>query len=598
LSTVGTAALAFAAVYFAFLHFREKPPVPAEPVRFQILLPEKTASAPSGAFALSPDGRQLAYAAAGSDGVDRLWVRDRDSLEARPLFGSESPAFIPFFWSPDNRFIAFDAGGKLKRIAISGGPAEPVCDLTSYGVGGAWNHDGVLIVGNGAGGLIRVSEAGGPTSPLTVLDPSRGETHHLLPAFLPDGRHFLYLRVSTTPDNSGISIGSLDAKPEEQSSKQLLATRYGAVYVPSADPYLGHVLFVRDGTLFAQPFDARRLELVGEPAVLAEGLGTFLDFAFLSASTNGVLAYRTGGVSPEQLTWYDRQGKILGMASEPSALEFLPRLSPDGKHAAVSRIDSQGPSREVVWLLDFSRGTSTRFTFGSSNAQNAVWSPDGNRIIFASDRDGSMNLYQKLASGAKDEELLLKSAQAKFPTSWSRNGRFLLYTVVDPKTKADMWVLPLEGDKKPLPFLRTEFNEGDGQFSPDSHWVAYTSDESGRYEIYVRPFSPDSSATVSGAGGKWQISNGGGTEPHWRADGRQLYYIGTDGKVIAVEVTTNPAFQAGVPTGLFQAPATATTATRWDVTGDGKRFLFVARAIQPTQTPFTVVLNWPSLLRK
>jgi len=572
---------------------------PSEPVRFQISLPEKMTPVPTSAVVLSPDGRQLAFGAIGSDGMQRVWVRALDSLETRPLPGSESAALVPFFWSPDSRFIAFDAGGKLKKIAISGGPAETVCNLTSYGLGGSWNQDGVMIVGSGAGGLLRVSAAGGACFPLTVLDPSRGETHHLLPSFLPDGRHFLYLRVSATPEDSGIYVGSLDAKPEGQSSKRLVASRYGPAYVPSADPDSGHVLFVRDGTLFAQAFNARRLELVGEPVVLAEGLGIFLDYAFFSASTNGVLVYRVGSGSAEQLTWYDGQGKILGTAGEPVALEIDPELSPDGTHATVSRIDAQeGQNRLVLWLLDFSRGTTTRFTFGPSSAETAVWSPGGSRIIFASYQEGHSNLYQKLASGARDEELLLKSNEDKFPTSWSRDGRFLLYTALDPKTKSDLWVLPLEGDKKPFSFLRTEFNEGDGQFSPDGHWIAYSSDESGRQEIYVRPFSPDSNGNASGAGGKWLISSGGGTQPRWRGDGRELYYRTPDGKLMAVEVITKPVFQAGVPRSLFQGPSSVSSVDQWDVTADGKRFLFVAPATQVAQTPFTVVLNWPSLLKK
>lgn len=252
-----------------------------------------------------------------------------------------------------------------------------------------------------------------------------------------------------------------------------------------------------------------------------------------------------------------------------------------------------------MWLLDFSRGTSTRFTFGSSVATAAVWSPDGSRIIFASSREGNLDLYQKLASGARDEELLLKSSENKLPTSWSHDGRFLLYYAIDPKTKADLWVLPLNGDKKPFPFLRTEFNEQYGRFSPDGRWIAYSSDESGRDEIYVRSFSPDAAGTASAAGGKWLISNGGGTQPRWRGDGRELYYLAPDGKLMAVQVTTSPVFQAGVARILFQAPPTISASTpRWDVTGDGKRFLLPAPTAQSAQAPITVVLNWQAALKK
>ena len=584
------------AAAFAFVHFREKPAAPAEPVRFQVPLPDKTTAASTGAFALSPDGHQLAFAAAGSDGVSRLWIRSLDSLEARPLPGSESPRFPPFFWSPDSRFIAFDAGGKLKKIDISGGPAQTLCDVTGLAVGGSWNREGVIIFGQLVPGVImRVSANGGSASPLTTLDLSRKEIQHTFPSFLPDGRHFIYVRRSDTPENSGVYVGSLDAKPEEQDSKRLLATAYGAAYVPPSDAASGQLLFFRDGTLMTQPFDASRLELLGEPVTVAEHVGSFLSFGFFSVSTSGVLVYRTGGgAGALQPTWFDRQGKVLGTAGEPGNYLALV-LSPDGARAVVRRLDPI----LALYLLDFSRGTSTRFTFGSSLDQVPTWSPDGSRIVFASDRSGVFDLYQKPASGAQDEELLLKSSENKYPTNWSRDGRFLLYTASAPKTtKGDLWVLPLEGDKKPFPFLRTEFNSGDGQFSPDGRWVAYVSDESGRNEIYVRTFSPDSTAAASAAGGKWLISTGGGEGPRWRGDGKELYYLTPDG-LMAVEIAADPVFQAGVPKVLFQAPAQGiATSYQWSVTSDGKRFLFVASAAQSRQAAFTLVLNWQAALKK
>ena len=598
--------LGMALVALAFVHFREKPAAPSEPMRLEISVHEKMTFTTNTAFAfaLSPDGHQLAFLGSGSDGVQRIWVRAMDSLEARPLLGSESPSGPPFFWSPDSRYIAFDAGGKLKKIPIAGGPAETVCDVTSLVVGGSWNTDGIIIFGTGRDGVMRVSAAGGSASRLTVLDPSRQESRHVLPWFFPDGRHFIYKRVSSVPGNSGVYVGSLDAKPEEQPSKPLLSSEYGAAYASSTDADSGQLIFVRDGVLLAQPFDTHHLELVGEPTTLAEGLGAFLDFAFFSVSTTGVLVYQAGGGASMQLAWYDQQGKALGTAGEASETFFSLHLSPDGTRAAVSRITAQERT-PAVWLFDFSRGTSARFTFGSAFAEDAVWSPDGSSIIFNSNREGHYDLYQKPASGATDEELLLRSEVNKIPTSWSHDGRFLLYGANDSKTKNKLWVLPLGGDKKPFPFLRTEFNELDGDFSPDGRWVAYSSDESGRREIYVRPFSPDSNGTASGSGGKWLISNGGGVHSRWRGDGRELYYLAQDGKLMAVEVTTNPVFQAGIPRVLFQTPSMPAIGDvsehsdpRWDVTGDGKRFLFLAAPLQSTQAPFTLVLNWPSLLKK
>jgi eukaryotic-like serine/threonine-protein kinase len=581
----------------AFIHFREQPPAPGELSRFQIPVPDKAALAIDGAFALSPDGRQLAFAATGADGVLRLWIRSRDSLEARPLTGSELPPTpLPFFWSPDSRYIAFDAGGKLKKIDVSGGPARTLCDVTGLAVGGSWNRDGVIIFGNDTGGLMRVSADSGPAVPLTILDASRKESYHALPSFLPDGRHFIYLRRSETPGNSGAYVGSLDAKPEEQSVKLLLSTAYGPVFAPSTATGSDRLLFLRDGALMTQLFDPRRLELRGEPDTVTDHIGFFYSFGFFSASTNGVLVYRTGGGGASRLTSFDRQGNVRGTEGEQGNYYGL-ALSPDGTRAAVSRIEQNGS----LWLVDLSRGTSSRFTLGASDAVFGTWSPDGSRIVFASSRSGIYDLYQKQASDVRDEELLLKSSDSKYPTSWSRDGRFLLYMVPDPRTaKYDLWVLPFDGDRKPFPFLRTEFNNYDGQFSPDGRRVAYVSDESGREEIYVRTFSPDSSETVPDLGGKWLISTGGGSQPRWRGDGKELYYLAPDRKLMAVEITTNPVFRAGAPKALFQAPpqnAVSIISHSWDLTPDGKRFLFPAPADQGW-APFDVVLNWQAALKK
>jgi Tol biopolymer transport system component len=586
---------AIAALLFAtltpvlFIHLREKPLSLARPVRFEIPLPEKVTISTAGRYALSPDGNQLAFFASGSDGVTRIWIRALDSLDAHPLPGSESTADTPFFWSPDSRYIAFDAGRKLNKIDISGGAAETLCDLPGYAVGGSWNRDGVIIFGQDSGVIMRVSANGGPATPLTALNPSRKEVDHLFPSFLPDGGHFIYLRVSSQPENSGVYIGSLDSKPEQQDSRQLLATPYGPVYAPSSDPQRGQLLFLRDGTLMAQPFDSRGLELSGQPVTVARQVGSFWDGGFFSASASGVLVYRTAGGADSQVTWLDRQGKALGTTGEPGNYSTV-ALSPDGTRAAVTRID-QYP---VVWLVDFSRGTSTRFTFVSPLSSYAVWSPDGSHLIYASYKNsGSQDLYRKAANGATDEELLLKSDENKYPTNWSRDGRFLLYQALDSKTgKFSLWTLPLEGDKKPFLFLRTAFNNREGQFSPDGRWVAYVSDESGREEVYVRAFSPDSTSAASDTGGKWLVSTGGGVQPRWSGDGKELYYRASDGKLMAVDVATKSVFRPGLPKVLFQAPS-----SDWDIAPDGKRFLFAVPTKQG-QAPFTVVLNWQAGLKK
>jgi Tol biopolymer transport system component len=587
------------AVAMGMVHDREKPSAPGAPMRFQIPLPSKVNMAPGGGIALSPDGQRLAFTAVGTDGVQRLWLRALDSFEARPLFGTESSRIPPFFWSPDSRFIAFLAGTKLKKIGISGGPPQIICDL-SAGFGGSWNRDGVIILGTEHGGVMRVSSSGGVAFPLTKPNPARQESAHHSPIFLPDGKHFLYWCQSATPENQGVYIGSLDAKPEEQGSNQLVPTNFFPIYVPSTDSSLGQLLFIREQVLVAQPFDDKHLELVGEPTLVAEQVGSFGNYAFFSASTNGILVYISGGSGQQfQPTWLDRQGKVLGTAGG-LGLYYRLALSPDGRFAAVGR-----NTRTDIWLLNFSRGTEQRFTFGQGNSSRPIWSPDGSHIIFGSDREGVYNLYQKPASGAKEEELLFKSTEHKYPTSWSSDEGFVLYTAIDQKTKQDLWLLSLESGVKAIPFLRTNFNEGDGQFSPDMRWIAYVSDESGSNEVYVRGFSRSSgSDALSASIGKWLISEGGGTGPRWRRDGKELYYRATDGKVIAVEITAGTLFQAGSRKPLFQAPPdiaalyTIAPFPAWDVTADGKRFLLPVPAVENSPSPFNVVLNWTALLKK
>jgi eukaryotic-like serine/threonine-protein kinase len=597
--------LAALALEFVLTRSREPDsPIGTEPVRSEIPVPENVTLSFLGSFAISPDGRQLAFAAKGSDGVLRLWVRALNSLEARPLPGSESPVNDPFFWSPDSRSIAFGAGGKLKKIDLSSGSVQTLCDTSLDIEGGSWNRDGVIIFGQSGGargGLMRVSADGGTATPLTTLNASRGDAVHAFPSFLPDGRHFIYWISSSTPQNRGIYLGSLDARPGEQISRELVATDQLAAYAPSSDPDTGQLLFVRNGSLLAQPFDARRLELTGEPVTVAEQVGFLSAYPYFSVSTDGILIYRTGNGSSEdgQFAWYDRQGKRLGNVGQPGLfLQFA--LSPDGTRVGVHSIDAQHPA-SIILLVDLSRGTTTRLTYGPSMAYSSAWSSDGNRIIFVSSHAGKFGLYEKLLSGERDDQLLMQSDQNMVATSWSRDGRFLLYFTIDRRNQNDLWVLPLDGEKKAMPFLRTEFNEQDGYFSPDGHWVAYDSDETGREEVYVRAFSPDSTNMATGAGPKWLISTAGGIEPRWRADGRELYYVALDGKLMAAEVTTGRVFHAGAPKVLFQTPVAH---PEFGVTGvpevaaDGRRFLFKVPSDETSQPPFIVVQNWQSKLKR
>jgi serine/threonine protein kinase/Tol biopolymer transport system component len=573
------AALAVGLATISFLYFREKPPAPPATVRFQIQLP---GNAPAY---LSPDGRKLTFIARG-----RLWVHSLESGESRDLAATTTSG-TPF-WSPDGRFIGYITEGKLKKIAATGGPPQTVMNFRGNWGCGAWNQDDVIVFGDLQIGLFRVPASGGVPVQITALDPARREGSHYCPSFLPDRRHFVYIRSSTDDANTAIYLGSVDAKPEQQSSKPLVASNSQPVYAPSADPGSGYLLFVREGALMAQPFDDRQLELKGQAEAVAEHISSIragsihVDF---SASANGVLTFLPTSASERQVTWYDREGKVMGTVGEPGIYGTYIALSPEGKRLAI--IKDRRSDTGSIWLLDVSRGgTGTPFTFGSFTDANPVWSPDASRIVFSSKRNGAFNLYQKPANSVKDEEILFESSADKYPTSWSSDGQFLLYEAVHPKTKRDIWVLPMKGDNKPLPFLITEFDERRARFSPNGHWVAYTSDESGQDEVYVRSFSTNSAGAVE-AGGKWPISNGFGVEPRWRGDGRELYYRSRGGVLMAVEIAADTAFRAGKPQSLGTFASGG-----WDSAPDGNRFITAVSASGPQ--PVTVVLNWQAGLKK
>jgi Tol biopolymer transport system component len=570
--------------------------IPAQPVRLQIPMPSKPPLRVSGLFALSPDGQQLAFAASSSDGIPRIWLRPLSSLEIRPLAGTEGVATL-LFWSPDSRFIAFDSGGRLQKIGVSGGPADTVCALPRTPVGGSWNNAGVIIFGQFGGPIMQVPAAGGTATPLTVLDAAHGDVAHNVPVFLPDDRHFIYFRDTGT--DGAISAGSLDAKPDGQDTRRFSVTMFGAAYLPLADSNSGLLLYLRRGTLMAQPFDARRLEPSGDPAPVVEGpIGNFYDYGLFSTSRNGTLTYWSPGAVQSQLTWFDAQGNVVSTIGEPGPYGDV-ALSPDGARAFLSKRQQLEEGAAAVWLLDMSRGTSTRFELDrNAYSETAIWSPDGHKVIFGSARTGQMmDLYQKPISGSADAELLVTSRDWKTPLSWSPDGRSVLYESVGGMTKGDLWVLPLGNHRAPVSFLQTGFDERDGEFSPDGRWVAYASNESGRDEVYVRPFSSDASGTpLPDSGGKWIISSEGGVRPKWKKDGTELYYLDLGGRLMAASVSTRPVFQAGVPSLLFQTRSGSADA-HWAPSPDGRRFLFLVPETQGA-APFTVVLNWPAVLRK
>jgi Tol biopolymer transport system component len=585
--------LAIALATLAFVHFREQPPAPPEPIRFQIATP---ALATGNAFylSMSPDGRKLAYTAVGSDGINRLWIRSMDTLESRVLAGTEG-ALSPF-WSPDSRSIGYGDGTKLKKVDAAGdAPPQTLCESATPVGTGSWNADGMILFGGrGAGPMRRVSASGGTPSEVTAL--ANGDTFHTYPVFMPDGKHFVYLR-SGNPETRGIYAGSLENKPNEQPSKRLLASQFGAMFVPPAGSEIGRLLFLRESTLMAQPFDSGRLDLTGEPVPVAEQVGSAGSGGYFSI-TSSVLAYRAGGGTGRQLTWYDRKGMLTGTAGGQAALNEI-ELSPDGTRVVSYQDDAQ----QDLWLFDFARAANTRFTFEPGTDRYPVWSPDGNQIAYTSPSD-STNLFRKPSNGAGDAELLLKSPEPKYPQDWSRDGRYLLYAVNGAKTSLDLWVLPLEGDRKPAPVLVTPFAEVQARFSPDGRWIVYLSTESGRPEIYVRPFVPPGSSASPNSNGKWMISTGSGFQPRWRRDGKEILYLSPAGKMMSVDVSAaGGSFQAGVPKPLFDVPifggaAFQTPGARWDMTADGQKFLVNTASTQTGPTPITLLTNWQTGLKK
>ncbi len=570
-----TAILAVAATLLVLQIRRE----PSRVIQSSINPPEKSRfSFEDGPMALSPDGRRLAFVARTPEGKKLLWVRPLDGLLAQPLAGTEGASF--HFWSFDSRFLGFFADGKLKRIDASGGSPETLCDAPQ-GRGGTWSRDGVILFAPTVGGPIyRVSSSGGPATPVTRVDPSRRETSHRWPCFLPDGRHFLYL---VQGEKGGLHVGSLDSKEE----KLLLLANSNVAYAPP-----GYILFFREGTLRAQPFDAKRLQLTGEAFPVAEQVQSNVGFASanFSASENGVLAYVGGSAANlSQLVWLDRSGKRIGSVGEPADF-WDPRISHDGRRIAYVLNDAAGNGD--IWLYDLSRRVATRFTFDPENDIAPIWSPDDSRIVFTSYRKGPGDLYQKVSTGAGSDEMLLATSYRKIPTAWSPDGRFIAFHVLQPKTSWDLWVFSL-ADRKLIPYLQTEFAEYGAEFSPDGRWVAYVSAESGRPEIYVQPFP--------GPGGKWQISTAGGWMPAWRRDGKELFYIASDRKLMVARVRTGSTFEAEIPEPLFESKGKTfggLTRRQYDVSADGERFLVNWAMEEESSAPITLVQNWTAKARR
>jgi len=558
------------------------PPIEAHPIRLAVLPPQGTSF---GYAALSPDGRWLAFS--GTTGVRaQLWIRAMDGTATRALPGTEG-ALLPF-WSPDTRAIGYFAGGQLRRIDISGGVPLALADV-SVPTGGTWSREGVILFGTlGGAGLSQVPASGGPVVSVIRPDRSRQETDYLNPFFLPDGRHFLYNVLGGRADGRGVFIGSLDGF----SSRRLVSENSNAEYAPLPSGG-GVLLFAREGALLAQPFDPDRRQFMGEPVLVTDHVGTTFDAStagvtrrHFTASNTGLLVFDPANRRNSRLMWVDRSGQRSELAGFDDVV--MTRLSPDGQQFAAARFDPQSSGNSDLWIADADGTNATRLSFDPANDIFPLWSPDGARVRWASNRDGVYSVYEKAATGSGQDRLLFQTPLAKFPTDWSRDGRLIIYRQIDPKTSYDVWFAPADPHGigfTPTPFLQTTANEAAAVLSPSGTSIAYTSDESGRYEVYVQSFPS--------GGSKRQVSTAGGAAPLWRGDGLELFFHAPDGKLMAVPVKEGASITTGAPMALFEFhPAGALITPYYDVTPDGRRFLLNTLVDDEKAAPLSVLVNW------
>ena len=578
------AAVVMSGALAGVIYLRASPPDSgAVRVPFSVPHPLILADAATGGdFSISPDGRRLAFVAAATDGTRQLWIRPLDSLAAVPLpetEGAQNP-----FWSPDSEFIAFFAQRSLKKIASTGGPVQILADAVQPR-GGTWSADGIILFAVHAGErLYRISSAGGSLTRV-MLDQANGESSW--PDFLPDGRHFVYHGRRQQP---GIYLARLDSP-----KTRLLATDYiSAEYAP------GHLLLLTggaqsetSGTLMAQPFDTTSLRLAGEATPLAESVAIRPQFArgVFSVSDTGTVMYGTSRHQVTQLVWLDRNGRTVGTATNPGRYQRA-ALSRDEKTVAVEVLDPHMETPDI-WLLDASRGVMSRFTSEPVAERMPLWSPDGSRIVFSSPRDGRPpSLFEKTTNGATEKPFFGSDLIVQ-PTDWSRDGRFVVYGRRDSKAQWDVWVVPAnagEGERKPAIYLQTPFNEHHGHLSPDGAWMAYASDESGRWEVYVGEFP---------GGGRWQVSADGGVEPRWRPDGKELFYVSPDGTLMAVTLQFNqravlPAAPRSLFTARFAEFGAAMFRPVYEPSQSGDKFLVNVVVEETIASPLTMILNWPA----
>ena len=556
----------------------------ARVTRFQLFAPDSWRTDLNGGLiplALSPDGRSLAGNAVNDKGDTALFVRAFDALEARIVPGTEGAG--SFFWSPDGRSPAFFAGAQLKRVDVAGGPATVICEAPTGNRGGAWTPGGVIVFGS-THGLQQVPATGG--IPTTALALGADEAFHSAPLLLPDDNHLLI-------------VAAVGGEVRGGARRRVLATRLGTTdrtvlfdpdrFVHPVGFADGHLIFVRGTALMAQPFDAISFRLSGEPVSLVDRVELVQNLPYgFAAAAGAALAY-VPATNPNvhQLTWFDRAGQQTAVVGEPGNYSSL-ELSPDQTRAVVAVMD---PARRAhdIWLFDLGRALRTRFTFEPGDERTAIWSPGSDRLIINRQQKGTeRDLFMKASNGSGTESPVVVDGLSKDAMSVSPDGRMLLYRVSS-KMFNDIGITPLDGSNKPAPFIATEFDENYARFSPDGRWVVYSSAESGRWEVYVVPFP--------GPGGKWQVSTAGGELPRWRGDGREIFYLASDGTLMAVAVDgRSPAFQVGQAARLFKPRIPSPIGYNYVVSADGQRFLVNVSA-EPA-TPVAIIEGWQALVRK
>ena len=553
---------------------RSRPSVPGQTVRFTIDPPPNSrikVANDIGPPAISPDGKSVAFIA--SDpylGKHALWVRDLASVAPKRIEATEGAAFP--FWSPDGKSIGFFAGGKMKRVDLDGGAPQTLANA-SFSRGATWGTDGkILFSPNPFGPLYRISARGGSVEQATRLDEKAGETSHRWPFMLPDGRHvLLFIRSLRRSD----AIDIVDVRTGER--KFLLSAASHAVYAQ------GSLFFVRDRTLFAQPFDLETLKLGGEPTPVAQKVQVHgSGFSMFSVSPSGALCYQTGSII-SKLQAVDRHGSVLATFGDPG--EYLtPTLDLPRRQFVVSEADSVTGALDV-WHYDMERNIARRLTFDPADDWSPILSPDGTRVVFASNRTNYPQLYIKNVDGSDEERPLGVPRLAKFPLAWSSDGRFIAYREIGGSTGADIGILDLKSGSERR-FLASPFAETDACFASSGRWIAFVSDASGRPEIYVTTF-PEGSA-------RWQISSGGGVQPRWSADEKELYYYSADGNIMAVPVDTRSGFKAGVPQKLFACDLRTSRDDmhEYDIAPDGQRFLINSTAGGQASLPLTIAMGW------